>query len=81
MLLLSTQKVADDSTKKAVGADLHSLGNIGNSTINKTAGPTLESAMPGTRATWKKAPRLDPHSLRGAAGAVEAGPQLVLVVS
>ncbi len=29
----------------------------------------------------KKAPRLDPHSLQGAAGAVEAGPQLVLVVS
>lgn len=27
------------------------------------------------------AARLDPHSLQGAAGAVEAGPQLVLVVS
>ena len=54
MLLLSTQKVADDSPKKAVGADLHFLGNIGSSTINKTAGPTLESAMPGTRVTLEE---------------------------
>jgi len=36
--------------------------------------------MPGTRATLEE-PRLDPHSLQGAAAAVEAGPQLVLVVS